>query len=50
MVSCDRVTQADLLCASDGRAVLVNFKRSTVLHHFNFKKPVRDVKFSPDGK
>ncbi|POY71835.1 hypothetical protein BMF94_5196 [Rhodotorula taiwanensis] len=34
----------------DGRAVLVNFKRSTVLHHFNFKKPVRDIKFSPDGK
>ncbi|ORY92665.1 putative WD repeat protein [Leucosporidium creatinivorum] len=34
----------------DGRAVLVNFKRSTVLHHFNFKAPVRDVKFSPDGK
>jgi periodic tryptophan protein 2 len=21
-----------------------------VLHHFNFKKPVRDIKFSPDGK
>ncbi|GAA6002410.1 hypothetical protein JCM10207_001106 [Rhodosporidiobolus poonsookiae] len=34
----------------DGRAILVNFKRSTVLHHFNFKKPVRDIKFSPDGK
>ncbi|BGP02615.1 putative WD repeat protein [Rhodotorula toruloides ATCC 204091] len=34
----------------DGRAVLVNFKRSTVLHHFNFKKAVRDIKFSPDGK
>ncbi|SCZ99353.1 BZ3500_MvSof-1268-A1-R1_Chr3-1g05964 [Microbotryum saponariae] len=34
----------------DGRALLVNFKRSTVLHHFNFKKPVRDVQFSPDGK
>ncbi|GAA5916680.1 hypothetical protein JCM6882_002264 [Rhodosporidiobolus microsporus] len=34
----------------DGRAVLVNFKRSTVLHHINFKKPVRDIKFSPDGK
>ncbi|GAA5980269.1 hypothetical protein JCM5350_000893 [Sporobolomyces pararoseus] len=34
----------------DGRAILVNFKRSTVLHHFNFKKPVRDIKFSPNGK
>jgi len=44
--------QADLLLPAyaDGRAVLVNFKRSTVLHHFNFKKPVRDIKFSPDGK
>ncbi|KAH8828903.1 WD40-repeat-containing domain protein [Flagelloscypha sp. PMI_526] len=34
----------------DGRALLVNFKRGVVLHHFNFKKPVKDVKFSPDGK
>ncbi|GAA5960716.1 hypothetical protein JCM3765_007302 [Sporobolomyces pararoseus] len=34
----------------DGRAILVNFKRSIVLHHFNFKKPVRDIKFSPNGK
>ncbi|KIY47369.1 WD40 repeat-like protein [Fistulina hepatica ATCC 64428] len=34
----------------DGRALLVNFKRGVVLHHFNFGKPVRDVKFSPDGK
>jgi len=29
---------------------MANFARSTVLHHFNFKKPVRDIKFSPDGK
>ncbi|KAK4051213.1 U3 snoRNP protein [Microbotryomycetes sp. JL201] len=34
----------------DGRALFVNFKRSVVLHHFNFKKPVRDIKYSPDGK
>ncbi|KAF7316426.1 Small nucleolar ribonucleoprotein complex subunit [Mycena indigotica] len=34
----------------DGRALLVNFRRGTVLHHFNFKKPVKDIKFSPDGK
>ncbi|BGP15986.1 hypothetical protein JCM10213_004802 [Rhodosporidiobolus nylandii] len=34
----------------DGRAILVNFRRSTLLHHFNFKKPVRDIQFSPDGK
>ncbi|KAL0959016.1 hypothetical protein HGRIS_014328 [Hohenbuehelia grisea] len=34
----------------DGRALLVNFRRGVVLHHFNFKKPVKDVKFSPDGR
>lgn len=34
----------------DGRALLVNAKRGVVLHHFNFKKPVKDIKFSPDGK
>lgn len=34
----------------DGRALLVNFKRGVALHHFNFQKPVKDVKFSPDGK
>jgi periodic tryptophan protein 2 len=33
----------------DGRAILVNFVRRTVLHHFNFKEKVRDIKFSPDG-
>ncbi|THV01919.1 WD40 repeat-like protein [Dendrothele bispora CBS 962.96] len=35
---------------ADGRALLVNFKRGVVLHHFNFKKSVNDIKFSPDGK
>ncbi|KAF9225973.1 WD40 repeat-like protein [Gyrodon lividus] len=34
----------------DGRALLVNFGRGVVLHHFNFQKPVNDVQFSPDGK
>ncbi|KII87643.1 hypothetical protein PLICRDRAFT_162405 [Plicaturopsis crispa FD-325 SS-3] len=34
----------------DGRALLVNFRRGVVLHHFNFHKPVKDIKFSPDGK
>ncbi|KAI0322860.1 WD repeat protein [Amylostereum chailletii] len=34
----------------DGRALLVNFRRGVVLHHFNFHKPVKAVKFSPDGK
>ncbi|KAG8902198.1 hypothetical protein FRB99_004780 [Tulasnella sp. 403] len=34
----------------DGRALLVNFRRGTVLHHFNLKRPVKDIQFSPDGK
>lgn len=34
----------------DGRALLVNFKRGVVLHHFNFQKPVQDIQFSHDGK
>ncbi|THH13422.1 hypothetical protein EW146_g6791 [Bondarzewia mesenterica] len=34
----------------DGRALLVNFRRGVVLHHFNFHKPVNTIKFSPDGK
>ncbi|KAG1745306.1 WD40 repeat-like protein [Suillus lakei] len=34
----------------DGRALLVNFKRGVVLHHFNFQKSVKDIQFSHDGK
>jgi periodic tryptophan protein 2 len=34
---------------TDGRALLVNFRRGIVLHHFNFKKPVKAVEFSPNG-
>ncbi|KIJ61864.1 hypothetical protein HYDPIDRAFT_176835 [Hydnomerulius pinastri MD-312] len=34
----------------DGRALLVNFRRGVVLHHFNFQKAVKDIQFSPDGK
>ncbi|KAL6939229.1 U3 snoRNP protein [Hanseniaspora osmophila] len=34
----------------DGRAILVNFKARTVLHHFNFREKVRSVSFSPDGQ
>ena len=34
----------------DGRALLVNYKRGTVLHHFNFQKPVKALSFSPDGR
>ncbi|KAF8253141.1 WD40 repeat-like protein [Wilcoxina mikolae CBS 423.85] len=33
----------------DGRAILTNFVRRTVLHHFNFKSVVHDIKFSSDG-
>lgn len=33
----------------DGRAILVNMVRRSVLHHFNFKDKVGDIKFSPDG-
>lgn len=35
---------------NDGRAILVNFRSRTVLHHFNFKEHCYKVKFSPDGK
>ncbi|TPX59936.1 hypothetical protein PhCBS80983_g02148 [Powellomyces hirtus] len=34
----------------DGRALLINFQRQVVLHHFNFKTPVRDLQFSPNGR
>ncbi len=33
----------------DGRAILVNFVRRRVLHHFNFKKRVTDILFAPNG-
>lgn len=34
----------------DGRAILVNFRSRTVLHHFNFQDRCYKIKFSPDGK
>lgn len=34
----------------DGRALLINLNRRTVLSHMNFKARARAVKFSPDGK
>ena len=34
----------------DGRALLVNLHQRVVLCHFNFKKKVYDLKFSPDGR
>ncbi|KAK9451542.1 WD40-repeat-containing domain protein [Limtongia smithiae] len=44
--------QATLLLSvdEDGRAILVNFIRRTVLYHFHFKDKVTDLSFSPDGK
>lgn len=43
--------RANLLISvdEDGRAILVNFVRRTVLHHFNFKEKVGAIRFSPDG-
>ncbi|BFZ60013.1 U3 snoRNP protein [Saitoella coloradoensis] len=44
--------QCTLLLSIDeeGRALLVNVNRRTVLHNFNFGEKVRDCQFSPDGR
>jgi periodic tryptophan protein 2 len=34
----------------DGKALLVNLAKLAVLHHFNFKSRVRDIKYSPCGR
>ncbi|WWC72243.1 uncharacterized protein I206_106205 [Kwoniella pini CBS 10737] len=34
----------------DGRALLVHFRKGTVIHHISFKHKVNHVSFSPDGK
>ncbi|KAK6909144.1 hypothetical protein I203_103159 [Kwoniella mangroviensis CBS 8507] len=34
----------------DGRALLVHFRKGTVIHHFSFKTKVNHVSFAPDGK
>ncbi|KAI8359118.1 WD40-repeat-containing domain protein [Choanephora cucurbitarum] len=34
----------------DGRALLINLPRKTVLHHMNFKARAKAIEFSPDGK
>lgn len=39
-----------LVADVDGRALLVNFRRRAVLAHMNFKLPMRDAQFSPDGR
>ena len=33
---------------ADGRALVVNARRGVVLRHFNFRKPVKDIQFSPN--
>jgi periodic tryptophan protein 2 len=39
------------MCLStDGYAVVINFVRRVIVHRFNFKSPVLDVRFSPDGQ
>ncbi|OLL21793.1 Periodic tryptophan protein 2 [Neolecta irregularis DAH-3] len=44
--------QATLLLSVDenGRALLVNYVRRVVLHHFNFKEKVQDIQFAPDAR
>ncbi|KAF7596554.1 hypothetical protein BBP40_000954 [Aspergillus hancockii] len=34
----------------NGRAILTNFKRRIVIHHFSFKGRVSSLKFSPSGR
>ncbi|PVV02358.1 hypothetical protein BB560_003190 [Smittium megazygosporum] len=43
-------SQLLLTIDEDGRALLVNFYRRIVIHHFNFKGKVNCAEFSPDGK
>ncbi|RAQ52310.1 periodic tryptophan protein 2 [Aspergillus flavus] len=44
--------QGNLLLSVDenGRAILTNFKRRIVIHHFSFKGRVSSLKFSPSGR
>jgi periodic tryptophan protein 2 len=34
----------------DGRAILVNYERRVLLHHFHFKEKVYDIQFSPNNQ
>ncbi|KAK9830156.1 hypothetical protein WJX72_010038 [[Myrmecia] bisecta] len=34
----------------DGKSLLINRRRRSLLHHFSFKAPVAAAKFSPDGQ
>ncbi|EPX74363.1 U3 snoRNP-associated protein Utp1 [Schizosaccharomyces octosporus yFS286] len=44
--------QATLLLSvdEDGRCILCNFVRRSVLHYFNFKSPVGAIEFAPHGR
>lgn len=48
----DLSPQGSLLLSVDqnGRAVLTNFRRKIVIHHFSFKGRVSALKFSPSGR
>lgn len=39
-----------LVADEDGRALLINTLRRSLLAHMNFKQPLRDAQFSNDGK
>ena len=45
-----RVSYAPLNTHPDGGCLLINLPKRVQLCHFNFKKPVRDAKFSPDSQ
>ena len=34
----------------DGFAIVINLVSSKTIAHFNFKNPIEDLLFSPDGK
>ncbi|KAH8434541.1 snoRNA-binding rRNA-processing protein PWP2 [Aspergillus melleus] len=48
----DLTPQGSLLLTIDenGRAILTNFRRRIVIHHFSFKGRVSALKFSPSGR
>ena len=48
----DLTPQGSLLLSIDenGRAILTNFRRRIVIHHFSFKGRVSALKFSPSGR
>ena len=44
------LNESKLLFIAAGQCLLINLKRKAVLYHFNFKRPVFDLKFSPNGR